>query len=162
MTINKLEDSNESIDRSDDDINTIGSQIQEKVTKYFDDKGPEAREVTLEWGKKFLRDLEEIVQNPKYKNWKKIYVKVLAKKPVISEHMVSIVYGITQFPPSPDWKNMLYSYDRERDEWKLEWVLPQAKEIARVMLVHEEGFDPFLIKCIKNFLDNKLLGQNYD
>lgn len=141
---------------------TIGSQIEEKVKKNIDDKGPEAREVTKEWGKKFLRDLEKIANDPKYKSWKKIYIKILAKKQIQCKEWVSVVYGITTFPPSPDWKNMLYSYDREKDEWKLEWLLPQAPEIARVILAHEEGFDPFLCECIKKFLKGKLLGQNPD
>lgn len=138
---------------------TITEQIQKKVYQNIDDKGPEAREVTLEWGKKFLSDLEDIVNDPKYKDWKKIYIKVLSKKGIHNERIVSVVYGITNFPPTPDWKNMLYSFDREKNEWKLEWVLPQALEIAQVMLAHEEGFDPFLIKSIKKFLNNELIGQ---
>jgi len=138
---------------------TLGTKIIENVTKNFDTYHPEAREVTLEWGKGFLKDIENIIQEKKYEKWPKIYIKVLGKKPVYSEHMVTVVYGITNVPPLPDWKTMLYSYDREKEELKLEWVLPQAKEIADVMLAHEEGFDKILIDSIKKFLSNKLPGQ---
>jgi hypothetical protein len=138
---------------------TIGQQIIDVVKKSGKDKGPEAREVTLEWGKNFLKELENIARDPQYKKWDLIYIKVLAKKQVASENMVNVVYGVTNVMPSPDWKNMLYSYDRKKDEWKLHWVLPQAPEIARVMLAHEDGFDPILISSIKKFLNGELPGQ---
>lgn len=140
---------------------TVGSQIIEKVEKAIkqDDKGPEAREVTKEWGKKFLKDIENIINDPKYKEWEKIYVKVLAKKHVYTTEMVSVVYGITDVRPLPDWKNLLYLYDREKNRWTLEWVLPQSIEIARVILAHREGFDPFLVDCIEKFMAGKLPGQ---
>lgn len=138
---------------------TLGSQILNKINKNKSDKGPEAREVTLEWGKKFLKDLEVIVKNPKYLDWPKIYIKILAKKQVYTAHAVNVVYGVTNTPPSPDWKNALYSYDRKKDQWILEWLLPQGKEIARIILAHKSGFDPFLVKCIEKFLEQKLLGQ---
>lgn len=139
----------------------VGAELKEKIEKAVKtrDKGPEAREVTKEWGKKFLKDLDKIIEDPKYKKWNKLYIKVLAKKTIVSAELVSVVYGITNIPPTPDWKNALYSYDRNKEEWKLEWVLPQAPQIAEVMLAHEEGFDPFLIQCIKNFKAGLLPGQ---
>jgi hypothetical protein len=141
---------------------TVGTQIIENITKASEtrDKGPEVREVTKEWGKKFLNDLEKILRDPKYTKWSKIYIKVLAKKPIQTENMVNVVYGVTNIPPSPDWKNMLYSYDREKNQIKIEWILPQAPAIAKVMLAHQDGFDSFLIQCIKDFLNGKLIGQN--
>ncbi len=138
----------------------IGKQIIEKVTKASNtnDKGPEAREVTKEWGKKFLKDLDDIIKDPQYMQWEKIYIKVLAKKQIYSSEIVTVIYGITPHPPTPDWKNMLYSYDRKKGSLELEWLLPQASQIAEIMLKHEEGFDPFLIKCIKAFKNGELLG----
>lgn len=137
----------------------IGEQLQKKIRRACDtnDKGPEAREVTKEWGKKFLKDIEKIADEKK--DWDKVYIKILAKKGITNAEIVSVVYGVTDFPPSPNWKNALYSYDRKKDEWRLEWLLPQAKEIAEVMLAHREGFDPFLIECIEKFMQGKLLGQ---
>ncbi len=84
---------------------------------------------------------------------------MLAKKPVVSENIVSVVYGITDFLPSPEWKNLLYSYDRKTNKWKVEWALPQSPQIARVMLVHQDGFDPLLINSIKKFMAGELPGQ---
>lgn len=140
----------------------VGKILIDKIKRASDtgDKGPEAREVTKEWGKKFLTDIEKIIEDPKYKKWNKIYIKILAKKQIHTSHLVNVVYGITPKMPSPDWKNMLYSYDRKKDVWQIEWILPQSIEIARVILLHEEGFDPFLVDCIKKFLDKKLPGQN--
>ena len=140
---------------------TVGETLIKKVTKAANatDKGAEAREVTKEWGKKFLKDIEGIINDPQYKKWDMLYIKILAKKPIVSEHIVSVVYGITHLPPSPEFKYMLYSYDRKKDELKLEWLLPQAFQIAEIMLKYEDGFDPFLIKCIKDFKAGTLLGQ---
>ncbi len=144
-----------------DDKKTIGSQVIEKVTKEANTgyAGPETREVTKEWGKKFLKDLENIINDDKYKKWDKIYIKILAKKPIQTEFMVNVVYGVTSIAPSPVWKHMLYSYDRKSNKLKLEWLLPQANQMAEIMLKFEEGFDPFLIQCIKDFKAGTLIGQ---
>ena len=73
--------------------------------------------------------------------------------------MVNVVYGITNVPPSPDWKHMLYSFDKEKNEWKLEWVLPQHSSIAHGILLYPDGFDSFLVESIRKFFNKELLGQ---
>lgn len=140
----------------------IGKQINKKVKKYVQtkDKGPEAREVTKEWGKNHNKHLEEIIKDPQFKHFKKVYIKILAKKTPASENIAHVVYGVSNFPPSPAFKCVLYSYDRIKDQWMLEWILPQAKESACLMLANEDGYDPFLIDCIKKYFAGLLPGQN--
>lgn len=61
---------------------TTGDELLQKTKRFSAtrDKGPEAREVTKEWGKKFLKDVDNIIKDKKYKDWPIVYIKVLAKK----------------------------------------------------------------------------------
>ena len=69
---------------------------------------------------------------------------------------MNVVFGVTPNRPSPDWKCILYSYDNRSQKLKLEWVLPQSIEIAKVILAHEEGFDRIMVNSIKKFLKGEL------
>ena len=131
---------------------TYGQQLLEKIEKNKGDKFAETREVTNEWGKCHLKDLEEIIKNPKYKNYKTLWILILGKKTVVNENIVNVVYGITPRKPKMALHTVLYSYERARNLLRLHWCLPQSIQIAKGVAVSADGFDPLYVESCKEYL----------
>ncbi len=144
----------------------LGTQVKETVAQKIAKKQEEeknfraeTREITLEWGKSHLQKLGEIANDPQYQSWDTIYVKVLAKKNSVLDRdkAINVVYGISRFKPSMALHCCLYSFDRQKREWKVEWVLPQSKEMAKVISKHSDGFDPLFVDSCRKYLHSNLI-----
>lgn len=134
---------------------TLGSQVQEKVTKEFDDKGVECREVTLEWGKQFNKLLDDIIdEHRSFANH--YYIVLYAKKEIWSEQIVRTKYIVRKTRPTPEWRQMVYSYNNKTNELKYHWALPQSEVIGRAILSNPTGFDKQLVKWIDQYLEGTL------
>lgn len=134
---------------------TVGKQVREKIIKNIDDKGPECREVTLEWGKQFNHFLEKIIEE--HQNYAPRYFIVLyAHKEIYSQNIVRCKYIIRKTKPRPEWKQLVYSYSNITNRVKYHWALPQSEKIALAMLAFPETVDKQLLEWIKAYLNGTL------
>lgn len=134
---------------------TTGKQVRDKIIKNIDDKGPECREVVLEWGKEFNHFLEKIIEE--HKNYApKYYIVLYAYKEIWSENVVRTKYIVRKTKPHPEWKQLVYSYDNRTQKLEYHWALPQNEEIGRAILKNSIGFDQQLVKWIQAYFDGTL------
>ncbi len=134
---------------------TIGSQVLEKTIENIDDKGAECREVTLEWGKQFNKLLDDII-NEHRSFADHYYIVLYAQKEIWSEQVVRTKYIIRKTRPTPEWRQMVYSYNNKINELKYHWALPQSEVIGRAILSNPTGFDKQLVRWIDQYLNGTL------
>lgn len=134
---------------------TVGKQVLDKAIKHAGEKGPECREVTLEFGKKINQQIEKIIKE--HKTYALLYyIVIYAHKEVWSEQVVRTKIVIRKTRPFPEWKQCVYSYNNRTSELKYHWALPN-EGIADFMLMNEAGFDRQLIEWIKKYKDGTLI-----
>jgi hypothetical protein len=134
---------------------TVGKQLYDKIVKEADQKAPETREVTLKYGEKFLKKLESIIQSEKYKTWPKVWILVIGKKEILSEHLVRIRLAMLKDKPPMQLHCMLYSYEPSNNRLLLHWCLPQSSKIAQAIVANHDGFDPLYVDSCRKYLNLK-------
>jgi len=144
------------MEKKEDSKKTLGQQILSAYDKNHSDKGPECREIVLEYGKKeFLPRLQKIIQTESKKFPQKFYIMIFGYKDnleVLASHIRIIV---RQTRPKPEPQVLLYSHNPIDDCTKIEWMLPSEQEIDRIYK-DPESVDSMLAECCIKFHNGKL------
>lgn len=136
---------------------TLGSQVIENYEKNFDEVGPETREVTLEFGRRdFLPRLQKIAKEESKKFNGKFYIQVFCWRNKLDPLLGQVKYIIRETRPNPEPCCMLYSYDKRKDEWKYEWMLPSEESFLGI-LNNFENYHPHLVENISKFMKKELV-----
>lgn len=136
---------------------TLGAQLLNNYYKNHDQKGPEVREITLEFGKKdFLPRLERIAKQEARKFKGTFYVQVFGYTDPADPLIGHVKYAIRQTRPNPEPKCLLYSYNKDKEEWKYEWMLPGEKSFKDIV-ENPNGFHPHLVENVAKYMEGKLV-----
>jgi hypothetical protein len=88
--------------------------------------------------------------------WKgKFYILVWFKKNAILHRVVEVYVQSRHTAPMPEPGLTCFSYNTSNDNLILDWVLPD-KHAFKTFLKTREYTDPFLMKCIDEYLSGKL------
>jgi len=128
---------------------TLGQQLIDYAEKNPYGYTQEVRETTDEMGKRYNDELQSVIL--RHRNIKgKYYILCIMKKEIFAENVMRCLFVARRTPPTPEWNQIVYSYDNTDDALRLEWILPSPGE-AEMVLNDPLGWDCFLVECIEKF-----------
>ena len=142
---------------------TVGQMMYETQAEHdktFGDNKIEVGEVVEDIGnKQVMVDIWKAIHaRADLPQWKeKYYIVLFFKKHAILHRVLEANIHCRHSKPSPEPSLTLFSYDPILGDkgLKLEWVLPR-KGAFELFLKNRETTDPFLMKCIDQYLSGKL------
>lgn len=136
---------------------TLGQELIENYEKNHSEKGPELREITMEFAKQdFFPRLQKIAKEESKNYDKKFYIQIFAWRSPHDHLWGNVKYIIRQTRPNPEPNCLLYSYDKHKDEWKYEWMLPAESSFLGI-LNNPESYHPHMIENVSKYMKKELV-----
>ena len=133
---------------------TLGQQVVDTNTKYFGQKTQTVRETTNEMGKKYMESLWKVIEMHEYVR-EPYYIMEILRPETMLEGVIKLKHVARRTRPRPEWGLGLYKVDNKSGTCTYEWGLPRAEE-AMIMMSNPEGWDPKIIKDIKDYVEGTL------
>jgi len=134
---------------------TLGEMVLKVHEKNAGRMSQTIGETTHEMAKEYLRSLEKIINDHKgYPD--PYYIMEIIQPDQYLEGVIKLKHIARKTRPTPEWGIALYSVDNKKGELRFEWGLPTVGE-AEIVMSGPEGWDPKLVKDIRDFVNGTLV-----
>ena len=115
----------------------------------------EVRETTNEMGRDYMKSLNKVTEAHKHLR-EPYYILEVLKPEAFLQGVIKLTHIARKTRPRPEWGLALYKVDNVKGRTTYEWGLPKAEE-AYIMMQAPEGWDPKLVRDIRDFLAGTLV-----